>query len=358
VNAPNLEKRAERALLATLNAVPFVKAKLVTRQRIGTIRTTEIDTIIEAKLPRGKRLLVCEFKSSGEPRFARMVANQLSLLLPSLPDAYGVFLAPYISPRSAGLCRQAGIGYADLAGNCLLSFDGVYILREGNKNPFAKRRDLRTLYSPKAERVLRVLLADPSKAWTMRPLAAEAGVAVSQASRVKKLLDDREWTETARSGFSLADPESMLAEWSENYAVQRNARLGFYTAAPLGEVEAGICEACESEGIRCALAEFSAGARYAPAVRYRRASAYVGDSVEMIADKLSLKEVPSGANVTLLEPYDGGVFYGAESIDGAPVVSPLQAYLDLLASPARGKEAADALLERTIRPRWRRDRNT
>ncbi len=358
MNAPNLAKRAEGALLTTLNAVPFVKAKLVRRQRIGAVRTSEIDSIIEARLPRGKRLLVGEFKSSGEPRFARMVANQLNLLLPSLPDAYGVFLAPYISPRSAEVCRQAGIGYADLAGNCLLSFDAVYILREGNKNPFAKRRDLRTLYAPKAERVLRVLVADPSKAWTMRPLAAEADVALSQASRVKKLLDDREWTETARSGFRLADPESTLAAWSDNYAFQRNTRLGFYTAAPIGEVEAGVCEVCESEGIKCALAEFSAGARYAPAVRYRRASAYVADSVEMIADRLSLKEVPSGANITLLEPYDAGVFYGAESIDGAPVVSPVQAYLDLLASPARGKEAAEALLERTIRPRWQRGQNT
>jgi hypothetical protein len=49
--------------------------------------------------------------------------------------------------------------------------------------------------------------------------------------------------------------------------------------------------------------------------------AYVDDFQDELAVSLGLKEVTSGANVTLLEPYDAGVYYGAKDIDGVRVVS-------------------------------------
>ncbi len=63
--------------------------------------------------------------------------NQLRLYLPTLPDAYGVFMAPYVSPKTAEICTKEGVGYIDLAGNCRLSFDGVFIERQGIPNPFS-----------------------------------------------------------------------------------------------------------------------------------------------------------------------------------------------------------------------------
>ena len=79
---------------------------------------------------------------------------------------------------------------------------------------------------------------------------------------------------------------------------------------------------------------------------------YVADGVDSIAEKLSLKRVSSGANVTLIEPYDDGVFFGAREVAGAPVVSPIQIYLDLAQIKGRGEEAAAAILEEVIKPLW------
>jgi hypothetical protein len=62
--------------------------------------------------------------------------------------------------------------------------------------------------------------------------------------------------------------------------------------------------------------------------------------------------VPSGANVTLLVPYDSGVFYGARAYDDISVVSPVQLYLDLVSYKGRGEEAAQFLFERVIEPAW------
>jgi hypothetical protein len=61
-----------------------------------------------------------------------------------------------------------------------------------------------------------------------------------------------------------------------------------------------------------------------------------------LVDRLRLKPVSSGANVTLIEPYDEGVLYGAREIERAPVVSPVQLYLDLTKTKGRGEEAASA----------------
>ena len=98
---------------------------------------------------------------------------------------------------------------------------------------------------------------------------------------------------------------------------------------------------------------FSGAARFAPAVRYQRVSAYVGGDVDAVAKELGLKPVPSGANVTLITPYDDGVFFGTRKVEGAPVVSPVQIYLDLIQNKGRGEEAASAILEEVIKPLWR-----
>jgi hypothetical protein len=74
--------------------------------------------------------------------------------------------------------------------------------------------------------------------------------------------------------------------------------------------------------------------------------------VEIIAEKLLLKEVTSGANVTLFVPYDEGVFYGTRQIDGIYIASPVQVYLDLIELKGRGPEAAQAILDEVIKRSW------
>jgi hypothetical protein len=44
------------------------------------------------------------------------------------------------------------------------------------------------------------------------------------------------------------------------------------------------------------------------------------------------------------------VFTDSKEIDGVMVVSPLQLYLDLMALSGRGKDAAEEVFERELRP--------
>lgn len=345
-----IQGKVEEALKASLQRVPFIQLESLEQEpSVGNMRADLLATVNIGRMP---QRIVVEVKNNGQPRMARAAANQILRYREYDPDVYGVFAAPYISSRSAEICAEEGIGYLDLAGNCRLAFDQVYIEQEGRPNPFAEKRDLRTLYSPKAERILRVLLSDTKKPWRVKGLAEEAEVSLGQASNVKKLLEDREWLVDAEEGLLLGSPERLLAEWAENYRFRRNTTRNYYTLKSVAEIEVDLAELCRQREIPYALTGFSAAARYAPAVRYQRAMAYVGKNIDEIADFLSLKEVPSGANVTLASPYDEGVLYGRRSIDEIELATPIQVYLDLLDIKGRGEEAADVLLNEVIRKSW------
>ena len=150
------ETQAKQALKQCLADIPFLEiSEAVATRRAGP------DLVLRIELPQGQRTIIAECKDSGQPRWIREAVNQILRYKESFPDAYPAVIAPYISPAAAEICRREGVGYADLAGNCWLAFDQVYIRKEGQPNPFSERRELRSLYSPKASRILRVLLFNP-----------------------------------------------------------------------------------------------------------------------------------------------------------------------------------------------------
>jgi hypothetical protein len=345
----DMEKNAQNALRATLEKIPFLKIVSIGRERNG------VDLVVNIALNNKKQALIVELKNNGQPRVAREAVNQLIRYRNSYPNAYGVFMAPYISPQAAEICLKDGVGYIDYAGNCYLSFGQVYIEQTGRPNPFRTKRDLTSLYSPKASRVLRVLMNNPGRTWKTQDLANESGVSLGQIANVKKLLLDREWI-IRQNGFSLNEPWKLLEEWSNAYTYRKNQVRNFYSLKSLPEIEADLAQVCSEKGIEYALTGFSGAARFAPAVRYNRAMAYVSTMAQDLVVLLNLKEVESGANVMLLGPYDEGVFYDTQVIDNIRIVSPLQIYLDLKNYKGRGEEAAEVLLRDVIKPKWLREK--
>lgn len=361
VKGGDLVRTALVRLTDVLREVPFLAQATIAPERLSRDVRTDFVLSLRSKIPARSRSLnrrlICDVKASGQPRIVREACLILAESVRSDKRAYPVFIAPYISPASAEICQQYDTGYLDLAGNCSLAFDTVFIRREGFPNRAVQRRDLRSLYSPKAERVLRVLLASGKRTWRTQELADAADVSLGQVASVKKLLADREWIQTLPAGFGLqsldAERFPLLEEWARNYRPARNFSRDFYSLKAIPEVEASLTEAGRSQKVPVAFTGFSGAARFAPAVRYQRVSAYVGGDVDAVAKELGLKPVPSGANVTLITPYDDGVFFGTRKVEGAPVVSPVQIYLDLIQNKGRGEEAASAILEEVIKPLWR-----
>ncbi|MHB0878067.1 MAG: type IV toxin-antitoxin system AbiEi family antitoxin [Anaerolineae bacterium] len=298
-----------------------------------------------------RQAIALEMKSTGEPRCVRAAAAQAYRYRQSCPELYWMLAAPYVSDAAAAVCREEGIGYVDLAGNTLLSVGSIHIERTGRPNVSPERRQLRSLYSPRTERILRSLLLEPKRAWTLSALAAQAGVSLGLVHKVKESLLDREWLRNADGGLRLAEPGALLVDWGAHYH-RRGVEHRLYTALPLAQAEAELAASCRQTGSEYALTGLSAAARLAPFVRYLQAEAYLVGDVEPVAEALGAHAVDSGANLVLVQPQDEGVLMGAVCVDGVAVVSPVQAYLDLQMKGGRRQEAAGFLLKQEVEPTW------
>jgi len=349
----NLLVAARERLEALFASIPFIRLKgSKTDVRLGD---AQVDLILNALVSDKPTQFVVEVKAQGEPRLVRVAVEQLKKYFQGKEDAYGVIVAPYLSEASMRICKEAGIGCVDLAGNALLSFQQFYIeVKEtSGKNRIAAPRVAKSLFFPKSSRVLRVLLAEPARRWRVEEISKEAKISIGLASRVKQALLDQEWIGEENKQFFLADPEKALAEWAAKYSYTLNESFTYYSGLKDEELAAAIRSECQKREWEYGLALFTGARRVAPFVTFPRFFAYVKGDIISLAKSLQFKKVESGANVTILSPYDDGVFYGLQKdAKGTQVVSNIQLYLDLKSYLGRGEEAAQFIFDERIKPGW------
>jgi hypothetical protein len=345
---------AQKAIADSLNQVlgevPFLRLGSTTQETREL--DSEIDISVDVTANGTPWKLLVEVKSSGEPRIARAAIQQILAVTRAQEPQYGLIGAPYIGPETQKICKEAGVGFIDLAGNCRLVFDKVFIERRGFPKPKAERRPLRSLFSPKASRILRVLFEAPKQPWQVQRLAREARVSLGLVAKVKQRLLDLEYAREERTGIRIAKPEELLSAWAATLASRKRSTVSVYALGDPPQIEETLRVYCAAPAIPYALTQFSGAARVAPFTRYTRGAAYVQADPASFVANLGWKIVDNGANVTLPWPFDEGVFYGARTIGQDRVVSDVQLYLDLMESKGRGEEAAMAILDQKLRPQW------
>jgi hypothetical protein len=146
--------------------------------------------------------------------------------------------------------------------------------------------------------------------------------------------------------------EAALEDWSTHYQWKRN-RVESYVA-PFEYVDL-LSRLMKINDVRkgTALTLHSGADQVAPHVQHGQVHLYVGASGYHLhadlRDDLHLERTPSGGNFHLIEPYyRRSVFVGKRFVNGLPVVSDVQLYLDLVSSPVRGHEAAQVLLQKMV----------
>lgn len=350
------ESHAVEALGALLRAVPAITVLGIEPQNASAAKTADVLVRIEAA---GQlRTLVCEVKSSGQPRYVRAALLQLrSHTGRDDQTKLPMVIAPYLSPQSQNLCRQAGAGFLDFIGNAHLSFDGIYIDRQIPGKPARERRELGSLFTPKSAQVLRILLRDPDRAWRVTELAAAAGVSVGHVSNVRKRLLDREWALANDDGIYLSSPDALLDEWANAYRAPAGRQMNFYTTLHGAALEAAVRPVLHvgSEDGQAMLASYSAAQWLAPYARTGTHYIYADTrGLERLQAAMDLTTASKGQNVVVTLPDNEGLF--RDSIEPAPGVvctSPVQTYLDLVISGERGMEAANHLRKEMLA--WQKD---
>ena len=220
-------------------------------------------------------------------------------------------------------------------------------------------RKVNNIFEPKATRVLRALLTDPQRNWTIRGLAEEVKISAGYAhAAVSTLIDLGYVARTETYKIKMVNPTVLLRRWAAYHQYDKvNIFLEYYTFER--EIDRFIHQLSTVNSASYALTALAGAFLIAPHVRPVDVHMYVHgkEDATAITKVLSLQPIPRGGNVKFVIPYDEGVFYGQQRVNlstsdqaesGVNVVSNVQLFVDLYNYPARGLEAAEHLYERIV----------
>ena len=349
------EAAAVNAARDLLEQVPRLEATTVRHEpQFGS--DYRIDGLIEFEHGDSTYALIVEFKWNGAPRFVRSAVYQLNGYLAHIRQSgrgdadrrlIPMLVSPYLSPESRAICVDHHVAYLDLVGNAHLAFDDVYVDRAVAYKPQSETRVLRSLFTPKAAAILRVLLRHPDRAWRVTDLAKSANASLGHVSNVRKALLEREWVEKRDNGIVLVQPGALLRRWREDYrqpAGQRISRYTLFHGDQLAKRLSGKLNPA-SPHPRAIYASNSAARWLAPFARSSTHSFYADEpGAQVLNETLNLTRASRGANVILCTAVDESLFEDAvQPAPGIFCASPIITYLDLWNGNDRDREAADHL---------------
>jgi hypothetical protein len=216
------------------------------------------------------------------------------------------------------------------------------------------RRQLQTLFADRSSLVLRALLREPERRWTIPDLARE-GVSFGLASLVLNRAEAQGLVARVRLGPNsysrLSDPVRLLRAWTGAYGFDRNPQVIYHY--PGRDLPRRLREVLGARRVRYALTLFSASRLISPYVKDDREAVYLDVAPDRAAallreleSELGLLRLARGGNLCFALPYyRQAVFRTLHPVHGQPVVSDLQLYLDLMGFPPSGPEEAAHLLE-------------
>ena len=300
--------------------------------------------------------LLTEIKPNGAPRFARSAVYQLESCIAHLHRSehqddtrqfIPMLVSPYLSAESRSICLDHNVAYLDLYGNAHLAFGTVYIERSVAGRPKSETRAQRSLFTPRAGAILRVLLRDPARAWRVTDLAEAANASLGHVSNVRKALLEREWVEIRKDGLVLIQPDALLKSWRENYRQPAGHHISGYTVLHGDQLRDRLSGSLNPgpQPPRAICASHSAAQWIAPYVRDGTHSFYADEpGARILQEALQLTHAERGANVILRIPNDETLF--EDAVEPAPSIfcaNPVVTCLDLWNGNDRDREAADHL---------------
>jgi len=186
--------------------------------------------------------------------------------------------------------------------------------------------------------------------------ATEPGVSLGLVNKiVSHLRDEGYLAADGKEGIRVVDPEKLLLAWRDAYRFDRVPRAEWFTLLKGADIEKVLREMNRDHAPCVAWAAFSAAERQAPMVRQPKFWLMaLDDQVDRLREALQATRVASGSNLTVLIAPDRGYLAGAKDEDNAGVCThPFQTYIDTWHAGGRGEEAAQAVLDRRLKPSWK-----
>lgn len=312
------------------------------------------DLVVAVATPPGRHHQLClRLQETPAPSRVREVLRKMKASLAGPHAAYPVLASTFLSPRVREICKEEGVGYLDVAGNCRLSLPDAYLEKVVERNPFPPRGRPASLFAPVSSRLIRVVLEAPSRAWTVQELSKTAGISLGQASNVCRRLLEEAYAVRQERRVRLTEPGKLLDAWRDQYDPSRHEPAAYYSFEREPDaLMRRLAEVANARQWRYAVTGLAGASLVAPFVHGVGAVAwYVPDALQRAQwiEALDLRPVESGANALMLIPHDRGVWHGARAVEGVSVAGSVQLYLDLWHDPGRGREQAEFLRQETLK---------
>jgi len=242
-----------------------------------------------------------------------------------------------------GLCvlTESGNGYIRFPRFLYQRFVPSKSRRETSSGPSS-------IFSAKASRLVRAMLARYPEACSQSELVDETGVSPGYVSSVIKKMLDADYTRRDIDRLRVVDADRLLDDWSSRYRFDRHIRSRF--AISMGDYLQGLRkfqQEMRRQDVQYALTGWSAAYLRAPYGSPDSIVAYVSRPIGDLPLR-SLHEVQGRGNVLVLVPQDHGVFQFCQDTELGPVVTDAQCYLDLRNLPGRAEEQAEVLREKQL----------
>jgi hypothetical protein len=207
-------------------------------------------------------------------------------------------------------------------------------------------RTVSNIFDKKSIQIIRCLLVNPQKDWTVREVAGEAKSSVGYTHAVLATLTNMQYlNRTQTHKIHLVNADLLLKRWAAYHQYTcANTFLQYYTFdREIDHFIQALADKLKKE--EYALTSFAGAWLVSPYVRPADIHLYAKTAAEAqkIAKHLDIKPTEGSGNVKIVIPQDEGVFYGTQTVEGAKVVSSVQLFVDLWNYSSRGEDAAKSI---------------
>lgn len=351
-------KEMQQYVVNLFNSVRPGEIKVVSYGTEKKILGSRVDMIVKLEVLKNKYEAWLELKSRGEPAFLYQAITQLKTLRKRYAETgKPIFLfvvAPFISKFGRQVCKDNNINFIDLSGNYSISITPFSLEKTGEENKQREQKVLKNLFAPKASRIIRVLLENPGKSWSLRQLAKEAGISASLAHHVFNKLRNYQFVDRNNQYKIFLEENKksqILDSWAEKYTYNDNKIHPYYSfQRSVPDLLKKIALVAKEKNLEYAATMHAGASLISPFVRFNDTHIYVKtEDIETWVKELDLRAVEAGANFYLMEPIDEGVFYKIQVVDKIKVACNTQLYLDLINYPQRGKEQAEVIRKEKLK---------
>lgn len=300
------------------------------------------DLVLSLEWQTQRHRFVVELKGQSAPSYLAGAIEQVRAYAAAKPDLFPLVIVPYLGPKSLERLIAAGVSGLDLCGNGVINIPGEwFVFRTGEKNQFPSSLPIKNIYCGASSIVARVFLLRPNYQLVNEVrdeiLKRKGDVSLPTVSKVLKAL--QEDLIISRNGeIRVLQPERLLEQLQNSY---RRPRTKLRLQGKINNFGEFLRTAAQIATVNKASIVRRLQTNYVVLPSSNEiASFYVSSSTPFLKGfGFEFEETSRFPNVEFLETDDPTVYFDRRGTS-PPVISPLQAYLELSNGGKREQEAA------------------